>query len=104
MKKAKKLKHALLFAWVSNTSMGIIEVIMGILSNSSSLILDALDFLFDGANYFSSIYAHDKSEKLKILFGKIKGSVLETMHLIMYWLLLQVFWRYIFILFILISS
>ena len=56
--------------------MGIIEIIMGIISNSSSLILDALDFLFDGTNYFSSIYALDKSEKLKILFGKIKGYIM----------------------------
>ena len=52
--------------------MGVIEVIMWIFSNSSSLILDSLDFLFDGTNYFSSIYVLDKSEKLKTLFGKIK--------------------------------
>lgn len=64
----KSLKKALLFAGVSNTGMGIIEIIMGILSGSSSLILDALDFLFDGTNYFSSIYALDKSEKIKTIF------------------------------------
>ena len=49
-----KLKRALTFAGTSNISMGI--------------ILDALDFIFDGANYFSSIYALDKTDAIKTLF------------------------------------
>ena len=68
MAKNTKLKRALTFAGTSNISMGIVEIISGILSGSSSLILDALDFLFDGANYFSSIYALDKTEAIKTLF------------------------------------
>lgn len=88
MKSEKKLKKALLFAWVSNTTMWVIEIIMGIVSNSSSLILDALDFLFDGANYFSSIYALDKSEKLKTLFGKTKGWIMVLTGIIIFiWIL-----------------
>ena len=55
-----KLKRALTFAGTSNIS--------GIFSGSSSLILDALDFIFDGANYFSSIYALDKTDAIKTLF------------------------------------
>ena len=68
MTKNTKLKRALIFAGTSNISMGIVEIISGILAGSSSLILDALDFLFDGANYFSSIYALDKTEAVKTLF------------------------------------
>ncbi len=59
----QKLKNALTFAGVSNISMGVIEIIAGVFSGSSSLILDALDFSFDGANYFSSIYALKISEQ-----------------------------------------
>ncbi|MDD2871148.1 MAG: cation transporter [Candidatus Gracilibacteria bacterium] len=88
----KSLKKALLFAGVSNTGMGIIEIIMGVISGSSSLILDALDFLFDGTNYFSSIYALDKSEKIKIIFGKVKGYIMIITGVIIFiWLIYKYF-------------
>lgn len=76
MPSKNKLRKALIFAWVSNTSMGIIEMLSWILSGSSSLVLDALDFIFDGVNYFSSIYALNKSEKLKTIFWKVKGWIM----------------------------
>lgn len=86
------LKKALLFAGVSNTGMGIIEIIMGILSGSSSLILDALDFLFDGTNYFSSIYALDKSEKIKTIFWKTKGYIMIITGVVIFiWLIYKYF-------------
>lgn len=86
------LKKALLFAGVSNTGMGIIEIIMGILSGSSSLILDALDFLFDGTNYFSSIYALNKSEKIKTIFWKVKGYIMIITGIIIFiWLAYKYF-------------
>lgn len=86
------LKKALLFAGVSNTWMGVIEIIMGIFSGSSSLILDALDFLFDGSNYFSSIYALNKSEKIKTLFWKVKGYIMILTGIIIFiWLIYKYF-------------
>lgn len=84
MTKNIKLKRALTFAGTSNISMGIIEIISGIFSGSSSLILDALDFLFDGANYFSSIYALDKTEAIKTLFWKIKGYIMVITGIIIF--------------------
>ncbi len=79
-----KLKQALTFAGTSNISMGIIEIISGIFSGSSSLILDALDFIFDGANYFSSIYALDKTDAIKTLFWKIKGWIMVVTGIIIF--------------------
>lgn len=64
--------------------MGITEIIAGILSGSSSLILDALDFLFDAANYFSSIYALGKGEKIQTLLGKIKGWIMIVTGLVIF--------------------
>lgn len=74
--KQKQLKYALLFAGGSNFGMWIIEIITALLSGSSSLLADALDFLFDGSNYFSSVYALNKSENLKTLFWKIKWYIM----------------------------
>lgn len=85
MTKNTKLKRALTFAGTSNISMGIVEIISGILSGSSSLILDALDFLFDGANYFSSIYALDKTDAIKTLFWRIKGYIMIITGITIFW-------------------
>jgi len=67
-----ELKNALNISWWLNFGMWIIEVVAWVISNSSSLIMDWTDFLFDGTNYFSSKILIDKSDSIKTLVWKIK--------------------------------
>ncbi len=63
---------ALFISGTLNLLMGIIEIIASMISRSSALFADSLDFLVDGANYFSSLFILKKSEKIHERVGKIK--------------------------------
>lgn len=69
----KSARLPLVISWVMNLCMGIVELWSWVVSGSSSLIADSLDFFIDGVNYFSSFVILKKSKKIHTRIGKIKG-------------------------------
>ena len=87
--KTSWLKNALIASWIWNMGMWITELIAGISAQSSSLILDSIDFISDGASYFSSIAILRKSEAMKTLVGKIKWGIMLAIGIAIGWWTLQ---------------
>lgn len=67
------MRFSLWYACIANFAMGIIEIMSGVLLGSSALLADSSDFISDGINYGSSIWALEKSARIKERLATIKG-------------------------------
>lgn len=66
-------RHALLLLLVINATMFCLELVAGILANSTALLADSLDMFADAAIYGIALYAVGKAHSVKRLAAFISG-------------------------------
>lgn len=71
--KNKAESKVLIILLAINLSMFVLEITLGIISNSTALIADSLDMLADATVYGISLYAVGKSALIKIKVASISG-------------------------------
>jgi len=66
-------KKILVILLLINASMFVLELVLGLLAESTALIADALDMLADAAVYTLSLYAVGRNERHKVSAARISG-------------------------------
>src|SRR3989338_9554561 len=81
----EKLKWVLYIVFFINAGMFLIELISGLIANSSALIADSLDMFGDAFVYGLSLFVLSKNHKIQAKASVVKGVIMLLFGFYVFW-------------------
>ncbi|MDO8642970.1 MAG: cation diffusion facilitator family transporter [Candidatus Woesearchaeota archaeon] len=81
----KKLKLVLYIVFFINAGMFLIELISGLIANSSALLADSFDMFGDAFVYGISLFVLSKNHKIQAKASVVKGAIMLLFGLYVFW-------------------